>query len=70
MQEADLERQTSQVTLISPVYGSSDDGNEHCGEKEVFLEPPNDEKELCAQLDREIDWRKLKILHEKQLGQG
>ena len=58
------------MTLITPVYGSCEDDNELFGEKEVFLEPPNDEKELCSQLDREIDWRKLKILHENQLGQG
>ena len=65
-----MERKTSQITLVSPVYGSSEDVSEQFGAKEVFLEPPSDERELCAQLDREIDWRQLTILHEKQLGQG
>ena len=58
------------MTLVSPFYGSSEDVSDQSGEKEVFLEPPSDEKELCAQLKREIDWRELNVLHDKQLGQG
>ena len=58
------------MTLVSPFYGSSEDVSDQSDEKGVFLEPPSDEKELCAQLNREIDWRELNVLHDKQLGQG
>lgn len=65
-----MERKTSQITLVSPLYGSCEDCSDQSGENEIFLEPPSDERELCAQLDREIDLKQLTILHEKQLGQG
>eukprot|EP00794_Sanderia_malayensis_P017432 gene17432-19176_t len=63
-----LDRKISQTTLVSPMYGSSEDieDSSYC---EKFLEPPSDEKELCAQLDKEIDRKELSIA-EKKLGQG
>eukprot|EP00795_Rhopilema_esculentum_P013645 gene13645-4543_t len=68
--ECDLERKTSEVTLVLPVYGSSEDISERLHEQEIFLEPPSNEKELCEQLDREIDWKELTVRHDTQLGQG
>ncbi len=64
-----FDRKTSQSTLTLPLYGSSEDLDD-LSDGDVFLEPPSNEQELCAQLDKEIDRKDLHILPDKQLGQG
>ena len=59
------------MTLVSPIYGSSESLLEDVSDGiSRFLEPSSDEKELCSQfVDHEIAYESLELT-DKKLGQG